>query len=78
MPYRGRLRYHGTPLYRQYPKARQRSQICAGKRKPLKKLDSDKRIQGNPSLFSMIFLAGFGWTLLDLAKFGIPLGGPVI
>jgi hypothetical protein len=28
-----------------------------GQRKPLKRLDSDKGIQGNPSLFSLILFA---------------------
>jgi hypothetical protein len=40
-----------------------------GQRKPLKRLDSDKGIQGNPSLFLGASLARLGWALLDLAKF---------
>src|ERR1700685_1978693 len=44
-----------------------------GQRNPLKRLISDKEIQGNPSLFLCWILLGVGRALLDLAKFGIGL-----
>jgi hypothetical protein len=44
-----------------------------GQRNLLKRLDPDKRIQGNPSLFLLIFFACLVAILLDLAKFGFGL-----
>src|ERR1700683_2254303 len=44
-----------------------------GQRNSLKRLISDKEIQGNPSLFLCWILLGVGRALLDLAKFGIGL-----
>src|ERR1700728_690991 len=41
-----------------------------GQRNPLKSLDSDKRIQGNPSLFLGFLLLRLCLALLSLAKFG--------
>jgi hypothetical protein len=45
-----------------------------GQRKPLKRLVSAKRIQGNPSPFPLNSFSAFGWIWLDLAKFGLWLG----
>src|SRR5277367_209759 len=47
-----------------------RKKHLGGQRKSLKRLNSAKRIQGNPSLFLCWSLAGLWWILLDLAKFG--------
>jgi hypothetical protein len=47
-----------------------RKKSCGGQRKPLKRLVSAKRIQGNPSPVPLIVLLRLGWILLDLAKFG--------
>ena len=44
-----------------------------GQRKSLKRLDSEKGIQGNPSLFLGFPLLGLGLILLELAKFGFGL-----
>jgi len=57
-------------IRRQRPK---KKKCLGGQRNPLKRLISDKGIQGNQSFFSWISLAGLGLALLDLAKFGIGL-----
>ena len=44
-----------------------------GRHNLLKRLDSAKEIQGNPSPFLCLILLGLGWILLDLAKFGFGL-----
>src|ERR1700683_1266672 len=44
-----------------------------GQPNPLKRLISDKEIQGKPSLFLCWILLGVGRAFLDLAKFGIGL-----
>jgi hypothetical protein len=52
-------------------RSRKRIFRLGSQRNPLIRLDSDKRIQGIPSLFSLISFARLGWTLPDLVKFGI-------
>jgi hypothetical protein len=54
--------------------AEQKKKGPGGQRKPLKRLDSAKRIQGNPSFFLCFSLLGLGWILLDSAKFGSGFG----
>jgi hypothetical protein len=44
--------------------------LARGQHNPLKRLISDKRIQGNPSLFLGKIWLEAGLALLDLAKFG--------
>jgi hypothetical protein len=44
-----------------------RKNCLGGRDKCLKRFNSDKGIQGNPSLFSSIFFAWLGGILLDLA-----------
>jgi hypothetical protein len=51
----------------------QKKKALGGQRKSLKRLDSDKRIQGNPSVFLGFVWLGLGWILLYLAKFGFGL-----
>jgi hypothetical protein len=47
-----------------------------GRRKSLKRLDSDKEIRVNAAAFLWPGLAGFGWIWPDLAKFGSGLEFP--
>jgi len=54
-------------------RASKRKKAPRGQRKSLKRLDSDKEIQGNPSVFLGFIWLGLGWILLDLAKFGFGL-----
>ena len=58
---------------RRGPREPRKKNRLGGQRKPLKRLDSDKRIQGNPSLFLGFISLSLGWILLDLAQFGIGL-----
>jgi hypothetical protein len=51
----------------------QRKKALGGQRKSLKRLDSDKEIQGNPSVFLGFIWLGLGWILLDLGEFGFGL-----
>jgi hypothetical protein len=59
------------------PTRQERKNAPGGRRNPLKKLDPDKRIQGNPSLFSLIPLAWLGRNLARLGKIGIGLESPI-
>jgi hypothetical protein len=62
----------------QIPELGAKKKKClGGQRNPLKRLDSDKRIQGNQSFFLGLSLARLGWALLDLAKFGVRLRGQI-
>ena len=45
-----------------------------GRRKPLERLNSDKEIQGKPSLFLGLSLASLGPIWLNLVRFGSGLG----
>jgi len=54
-------------------KASKRKKCLGGQRKSLKRLKTDKRIQGNPSFFLWFSLDWLGGALLDLAKFGFGL-----
>jgi hypothetical protein len=50
-----------------WPGGQERKKRPGGPRNPLKRLVSAKRIQGNQSFFSLIFL---GWAWLGFAGFG--------
>jgi hypothetical protein len=47
--------------------------VRGGQRNALKRLISDKGIQGNSGAFLGRIWSGLGWILLDLAKFGFGL-----
>jgi hypothetical protein len=52
---------------------RERKMAWGSQRNSLKRLKTDKRIQGNPSFFLWFSLSGLGLALLDLDKFGVNL-----
>jgi predicted transcriptional regulator len=52
---------------------RQKKNALGGRRKPLKKLDSDKEIKVNAPAFLWPGFAGFGQIWLNLARFGLGL-----
>src|SRR5208283_889688 len=58
---------HNEGVGNRRPRGQKRKYGLGGRRNPLKRLVSDKRIQGNPSLFPLIFLAR-AWP--DFARFG--------